>query len=156
MAVRRIIRVGPRPFVAFSIMLILLLLLPLFVGNRTHDWANAAEFAALFIGIVAVMCVVAARNKLVVTDEGIAYRFGIGPIRAIKFQDIAASIPGVPAEPEWPITLAIYDKVSEYPALWVPLKPWRHEDVSWLLSIRGLKVEPPTRELTKQSRRPTH
>jgi hypothetical protein len=154
MAVRRIIKVGPRPFIAFSIMLVLLLVLPLVIGIRTHNWATATQFAAVFIGLVAVMCLIVARNKLVVTDEGIAYRFGIGPIRAVNFRDIAASVPVVLAEPDWPITLAIYDNVSEWPALWVPLKPWRHEDVTWLLSIPELKIQAPTRGLTKQSRRP--
>ena len=154
MAVRRILKVGPRPFIAFSIMLVLLLILPLFIGIRTQRWGDAGQFAALFIGIVGMMCLIAARNKLVVTDEGIAYRFGIGAIRAIKFEDISASIPVVLAEPDWPITLAVYDTVNEYPALWVSLKPWRHEDVMWLLTIPELKVQPPTRGLTRRSKRP--
>jgi hypothetical protein len=61
MTAPRIIRVGPRPIIVFSVMLILLLILPLLIGIRTHDWANAAKFATVFIGIVALMCLIAAR-----------------------------------------------------------------------------------------------
>lgn len=90
------------------------------------------------------------REQLVVIDESIGYRIGYSPMRHIYFRDITTSVAIILAESDWPITLAIYGSHTRWPALWVPLKPWRQSDVQWLLTLPELNLEKPLRSVTKR------
>lgn len=148
---RRIIRPGPRPFIAGAIMFVLFaIVMLLLIGLRTGRWSDAAQCAGWLLAIGAVFFVIVAGNRLVVTDESIGYRIGFSAIRRIYFRDITTSVPVILAESEWPITLAIYGGDTRWPALWIPLKPWRLSDVQWLLTLPELKLEEPVRSLTKR------
>jgi len=151
---RRIIRTGPRPLIAAAIMLALLLTLPLYILITKGPSVDDAKLAASFIVIIGLFCLVVRRSRVTVTADSIEYQRGFGPVRRMYFRDIAASVPIVAAEPDWPITLAIYRDGSKWPAMFVPLKPWHRSDVTWLLRIPELKVQPPSRGLTKRSSQP--
>jgi hypothetical protein len=148
---RRIVRPGPRPFIAGSVIFIpLVVAMLLLVGLGTGRWGDAAQCAGSLFAIGALFFAIVARNRLVVTDKSIGYRIGFSPIRHIYFRDITTSVPIMLAESDWPITLAIYGADTTWPALWVPLKPWRQSDVEWLLSLRDLKLEKAIRCLSKR------
>ena len=147
----RIIRRGPRPFIAAGVISGLLLLLPLSTGLATGRWMDAGQFAFRLLGIMAVFCLIVSGNRVVVTNDCIGYRIGYIPIRRVHFRDIVASVPAVLAERDWPIALVVFREGRSLPAMVVPLKPWRLEDVKWLLSLPQLKVQPPITGLTMRS-----
>src|SRR5437867_1891334 len=106
---RRVIRPGPRPFIAGTIMFVpLAVAMFLLIGMRTQRWVDAAQCAGSLLAIMGIFFLIVSGNRLVVTDDSIGYRIGCSPIRRIYFRDIAASVPVILAESDWPVTLAIY------------------------------------------------
>lgn len=139
----RILKPGPRPFIAFGVMLALLLVLPLYTGIAKGQWTDAAQLAGWFLGTFAILCFFVSSTKLTVTGESIAFRRGLAASRRVDFRDITASVPLVLGERDWPVSLAIYCDDPKQPTLILPLKPFRQADVTQLLSMPELRVRQP-------------
>ena len=136
----RILRPGPRPFVAFSIMCGLLLCLPLLVGVKRGDWSDSAKMAVTIFALYGVLCFVISRNRIIVATDFIAVKPPFGPQQRVSFCDIKASVPAILAEPDHPISLAVYCGQKQ-PTLRIHLKLFRKADIAWLLSLPELKVK---------------
>jgi hypothetical protein len=138
---RRVLTPGPRPFIAFGILLGAIGLLLVSVGIAHGRGIGSLKALAPLAGLYAALCAGLLRSRIVVTDDAIGYRppFGIVEKR-IPFSDVAASVTSVLAEPEHPVTLRILTKPGRR-GIELRLKPFRQTDVAWLLSLPGLKVD---------------
>jgi hypothetical protein len=138
---RRVLRPGPRAFIAFAILFGAIALLLLGVGVAHGRGLRALDGIVWFAILYAVVCAGILRARIVVTRDAIAYRapFGIFE-RSVPFSQVTASTVSVLVEPEHPVTLEIFTD-RDAPALTVRLKAFRQSDVRWLLALHELKVE---------------
>ena len=146
----RVLKPGPRPFIAFSIMFGLLLCLPIFLAARTGKFVDAAKIASCFIGLYAVLCFGIRRGRIVVTDDFISFTPPFGGRQTVLFSDIQASFARVLAEPEHPVSLDLCadsgkrtedGQIVLAPLLSIGLKSFRQSDVAWLLSLPALRIQ---------------
>lgn len=137
----RTIRAGPRPFIALGIVFGIIIAGILFM-NMTGP-AHHSDFAIIgvFLSIYAGLSIGIWKTHLVVNEQSIILRPALGRETRILFEDIRESIPFVVAEPQHPVTLHIIGQKSSAPVLSIRLKPYREEDVAWLLQLPGLKVK---------------
>jgi hypothetical protein len=141
MPATRCLKPGPRPLIVFGIILGLLLLLPISIGITRGLWKEAAKIAGVQIGVFAVVGVSIGSVRIIVSGDSIAFRRGVGPLKRVLFRNISRSVPQVLLERDWPVSLKIYCGEDDQPVLSLPLKPFHHSDVTWLLSIPELKVQ---------------
>jgi hypothetical protein len=143
----RVLRPGPRPYVALGIVFALAAAIPLAVFTMRAMWADAAMAGASLLLVYGAICLALARSRIVVSPRGIAVRETLRRERAVPFDEIVASVPNVLGEPDHPVTLDVFTSdrqlAAEQPALTARIKPYRREDVQWLLALPGLKVTPP-------------
>jgi hypothetical protein len=64
----------------------------------------------------------------------------MGTFNEIMFNDITGSVAETFAETRHPVTLNIYVKNKQWPALSLLLKPYKQKDILWLLQLPQLKV----------------
>jgi hypothetical protein len=98
---------------------------------------EAAGLVLLLYGIISFNIW---RTRIVVSDYSIALQPAWGSVREVRFQDITVSVTEVLAEPEHPAALNIYGSNKQSPVLSLRLKPYRQQEVSWLLHLPALKV----------------
>ncbi len=142
----RILRPGPRPFVAFGILWLLVAAL-LFVVAAVYRRPFLPVLEALGY-LAAVFAAVLSSIYLQASEVGedhIAVRFRFGFGRRVAFREIALSRRRTLAEPRHPVLLDIYVPDPKRPArpvlkLRLRLKAYRPGDVAWLLSLPQLKV----------------
>lgn len=138
---KRILKPGPRPFIAFTVMFLLLLCLPAAIVITRDLWGEAGKLAACLFVIYGALCLVVRRARIIVSADSIAVQAAFGEQRRVFFRDITTSRAGVLAELEHPISLEVYCAGRQRPALQIGLKSFRRRDVAWLLSLPELKVE---------------
>ena len=80
------------------------------------------------------------RTRIMIGDHSISFQPAWGSLREVQFKDIARSVAVVLTEPQHPLALQIYGSDQQCPILSLRLKPYRREDVSWLLQLPALKV----------------
>jgi hypothetical protein len=137
----RILKPGPRPYVALGIILgavTLLATLPIVRAGKPWQAIKAAEGMLAVYGAV---CLAVSRQRVVVESDSVAFRELFKPTNRIRFADISKSIPRTVAEPEHPVALEIYTYNRKGPALRLRLKSFRQADVAWLVSIPELKIQ---------------
>lgn len=80
-------------------------------------------------------------NSLRVDSDGIEYTtYGVHKTR-VPFSEIGLSTVSILAEVDSPVSITIYSRDQESELLTIHLKIFRYEDVKWLLSNKGLKLE---------------
>ena len=141
MPTARCLKPGSRPLIVFGIMLALLLLLPLSIGIAKGLWKDAAKMAGVLVTVFGVVGISVGSARIIVSNDSIAFRRSLARSQRVLFRDISRSVPKIMLEHDWPISLAIYGGDGNQPMLTVPLKPFRHSDVTWLLSLPDLKVQ---------------
>jgi len=143
----RVLKPGPRAAIAFGILFGLFLAVAAFAYKPGANLVEglkgvlsvAAGFAALLVHIYLA--------RITMTDNYIEYRAGFGRTTRLAFSDIEHSSTRALAEPSHPLFLDIF-RASDHahhrtrPALRIRLKPFRTDDVKWLLSQPQLKVRP--------------
>ncbi len=136
----RIIKPGSRPIVAFGVMFGIIFVLPILIAVQ-GNWSVAVQIAGILILGYALLGAYALRQRILVSDDSIAFRTPLGRELRIPFSEIDISIAPVVAEPGHPVALEIYRNRNERPALKIPLKSFRHADVNWLLDLPQLKLQ---------------
>jgi len=139
---RRIIRPGPRPFIAAGIIFGSLMVgVSVLIWFRTGRWDEAGQCVFVFFVIGTAFCLFVGGNRIVVTDDYLDYRLNFIPQGRIYFQNVVASVPIMIAERDWPLRLAIFGRDPDRPDMVLLLKQWHKADVEWLLSLPQLKVQ---------------
>jgi hypothetical protein len=140
-AMTRTLKPGPRPFVAlgvvFGVLLCVLIAAALRGSADPSEVFKGAGFVLLLYGIISLNIW---RTRIVVSDYSIGLQPAWGSVREVRFQDITVSVAEVLAEPEHPVALNIYGSNKQWPVLSLRLKPYRQQEVSWLLQLPALKV----------------
>jgi hypothetical protein len=143
----RVLRPGPRPYIAIGIVLGLAAAIPLAVFMARAMWTDAMKAAAGALLVYGAICLALACCRITLTARGIAVRETLRRERSVRFDDIVASVPRVLGEPDHPVSLDVYTAAEPSgdgaPALRIRLKPYRQEDVRSLLALPALKVTAP-------------
>jgi hypothetical protein len=139
--VSRVLKPGSRPFIVFGIIFGLLLCGAILIGLTKHLWLDAAKMAACLLAVYAFLCFAIGWSRIVVSQERLCFRPALATFRCVQFRDVTASVPLILLELDHPAMLQIYSADSDEPALQIPLKSFRREDVSWLLSLPQLRVQ---------------
>ncbi len=137
----RVLRPGPRPFIAlgilFGVITVLLLGVALAHGRILQTFDAIVAVPVLY----AVLAAGLLRARIVVSDDALAWRPPFGLLeRSVAFSRVKVSNASVLAEPEHPVTLEIFAG-GRVPALTLRLKLFRQNDVAWLISLPQLKVD---------------
>jgi hypothetical protein len=139
----RIIKPGPRPFImlgaVFGVLLAVMTVSALSVPiSQSLETLKSIGFILFLFSIISFNVW---RTRIVISQNSILLQRLLGTVHEIKFKDITGSVAGSPAEPRQPVTLNIYVKDHQWPALSLLLKPYRQKDISWLLQLPELKVD---------------
>jgi hypothetical protein len=139
----RIIKPGPRPFImlgaVFGVLLAVMTVSALSVPiSQSLETLKSIGFILFLFSIISFNVW---RTRIVISQNSILLQRLLGTVHEIKFKDITGSVAGSHAEPRQPVTLNIYVKDNQWPALSLLLKPYRQKDVSWLLQLPELKVD---------------
>jgi hypothetical protein len=136
----KILKPGPRLFIALSIIFGLLLLLPLYLGLASGKWIDSAKMGGSIIALSVIVLGPIALVRVEVDEHEIRLRkYGVFKKRA-RFDLISHTYANVLAEKEWPLSLTIIGKDGNKEMMTINLKVLRKEDVSWLLSFTKLKI----------------
>jgi len=138
---RRTLKPGPRPFVAFAVMFACLSLVPAWSAIRSGNTIVWLEYSACMSALFGALCLAIAVARIVVDDEALNYSPMPWAAIRVRFDDVSASVPQILSEPDHPVSLAIYTNDVTRPELEVRLKAFRREDVEWLLSLPRLRVQ---------------
>lgn len=137
----RVLRPGPRPFIALGILFGMITVLLVGVGLAHGRVLQAWEPIVAFPVLYAVLAAGFLRARIVVGGDALAWRPPFGLLeQSVAFSRVTGSIASILAEPEHPVTLEIFTGKAA-PALTLRLKLFRQNDVAWLLSLPQLKVE---------------
>lgn len=140
MTMIRTIKPGPRPFVAvgivFGLMLFALATAALAGPAKPSELLKAGGF---LLALYAAISLSIWRPRLVVSAHSIALQPAFGRSKEVRVHDISGSVAEVLAEPDHPVALHIFGAGTRTPLMSLPLKPYRKEDVSWLLQLPGLR-----------------
>jgi hypothetical protein len=129
---------GPRPAVAFSVMLALLagiFFVAAPAGARLKSLTDIWKLAVVFLVVLGLIYSVQIR----VEEDGIAVIRGFWSRRAVRFGQISHSVPRIMGERNHPLWLDIYGEGASL-LLRVPLKALRQRDVDWLMSLNQLMI----------------
>jgi len=100
------------------------------------------ELIKIGLGLVilyAAVCFNVWQTYIIVSDNAITLKRALRSPQSVAFKDITRSIPQTLAEPAHPVALLIFRSQKRDPIV-VRLKPYRREDVAWLLSLSRLRV----------------
>ena len=137
----RILKPGPRPYIALGVVLgaiTLVGMLPVLQAGK--PWP-AMKAGGSMLALYGAVCLAISRQRVVIQSDSVAFKDPFKPTNLVRFSDISKSIARTLAEPEHPVGLDIFTHSAQKPALRLRLKPFRHADVVWLLSIPELKVQ---------------
>jgi hypothetical protein len=137
----RILRPGPRPYIALGIVLGAVTTLATFPLIRAGKPWPAIQAGGGTLVLYGVLCLAIARQRVVVQIDSLSFQELFKPTHRVKFGDISKSVARTLAEPEHPVALDIYTHNTRIPALRLRLKSFRQADVAWLVSIPELKVQ---------------
>jgi hypothetical protein len=133
----KIMRPGPRPFIAFGLISVVICVVVVSASLKIGDWHEliwALVFPA-FCFVPFAFC------ALEFDDSEIRLKnFGIVWKRA-RFDEIEVSRAQTLRENDWPLSITIFSKSDERVLMTVRLKIWRKSDVTWLLARPELKLE---------------
>lgn len=128
----KVFKPGPRPAIAFAIVLGLVAVLLLALGPAGSA-LEALKGVALLGAVVAVMLVNIYSSRIVLGDGYIAWKPGLLPERRMALAEIERAKVGVLAEPDHPVTLDLFSVRGERMRL--RLKAFRTGDVQQLLAV---------------------
>lgn len=137
----RILRPGPRPYIALGIVLgavALLGMLPVFGAGKPWQALQVGGGALIVYGGI---CLAISHQRVLVQSDCVAFQELFKPTVRVYFKDISKSVARTFAEPQHPVALDIYTQSKNRPALRLRLKSFRQADVAWLTSIPDLKVQ---------------
>lgn len=145
----RTLRPGPRPIFAFGILWLLIaaLLFAVAAAYRRPFFPvleGLGYLAAVFAAVVGSIYL----QRIVVDDDSVALGRPVIGLDRVHFRDIAFSRSVTIAERDHPVLLDIYVTDPKDPSdcvlkLRLRLKPYRRQDVAWLLKLPQLKVGAP-------------
>ena len=137
----RVLRPGPRPFIAIGILFGVITLLLLGVALAHGRGLQMFEGIVAVPLLYAVLAAGALRARIVISDDALAWRPPFGLLeQSVALSRITVSVASVLAEPEHPVMLEIFAG-GRVPALTLRLKLFRQNDVAWLISLPQLKVD---------------
>ncbi len=137
----RVLRPGPRPFIALGILFGVITVLLLGVALAHGRGLQTLEGIVAIPVIYAVLTAGVLRARIVVSDDALAWRPPFGLLEeSVAFSGVTVSNALVLAEAEHPVTLEIFAE-GKVPALTLRLKLFRQKDVAWLISLPQLKVD---------------
>src|SRR6185369_8743982 len=96
----RILKPGPRPIIAFSVMCGLLLCLPISLVVSKGMWIDAGQMTICILAVYGFLCFMVRGNRIDVTADSIESKSRLGIRQIAYFRDILVSIPEVLAEPD--------------------------------------------------------
>ncbi len=133
----KVFKPGPRPAIAFAIVLGILAVLLLALGPAGSALETlkglgllAAVFAAVLVNIYA--------SRIVIGDGYIAWKSGILPERRMALADIERAKIGVLAERDHPVMVELHSVQGE--RMRIRLKAFRKADVQQLLAVVERKL----------------
>jgi hypothetical protein len=145
----RIIKPGPRAYAAAFFILLMALALPFGCLLAYGEWLAALKaFGVLLAGSGLVVSGIS-RTRIVFSEDSIRLKYSIAPEQRVRFIDIFASRAQVLYEPNHPVCLHIFGDTGKrteegdvIPVLLLrlQLKPFRQQDVAWLLSQPEFRV----------------
>ena len=145
----RIIKPGPRAYVAAFFILLMALALPFGCVLAYGEWLAALKaFGVLLAGSGLVVFGIS-RTRIVFTEDSIRLKYSIALEQSVRFSDIFASRAQVLCEPNHPVCLDIFGDTGKrteegdvIPVLLLrlQLKSFRQNDIAWLLSQPELRV----------------
>jgi hypothetical protein len=131
------IRPGPRPFVVFGIISLVICGFVLSASLKNGDWHDiiwALLFPALCFAPFAFSTLEYDQTEIRLKNYGIVWK------RA-RFEDIGLSRAQTLAEKDWPLSITIFGKEDDRVLMTVRLKIWSKSDVTWLLARPELKLQ---------------
>ncbi len=138
----RTLKPGPRPFVALGVVFgaMIGVLIVAALGSPVDDAAETLKSAGFVVLLYGIISFNIWRTRIVVSDYSISLQRAWVRVREVRFKDITVSVAEVLAEPQHPVALNIYGSNKQWPVLSLRLKPYRQQDVSWLLQLPELKM----------------
>src|SRR5690349_3042894 len=128
----RVLKPGPRPAIAFAIVLGIVAVLLLALGPAGSA-LEALKGVALLGAVVGVVLVNIYSSRIVLGDGYIAWKPGLLPERRMAVAEIERAKIGVLAEPDHPATLDLFSVQGKRMRL--RLKAFRKSDVQELLAV---------------------
>jgi hypothetical protein len=136
----RILKPGPRPYVAVAIVLGVVAILAMCPVFRSGKPWQAIQVGAGMLVLYGAVCLAISCQRVVVDGDSVAFQELFKRTNRVHFSDISKSVARLVAEPEHPIALDIYTHDGKRPTLRLRLKPFRQADVAWLVEVPELKV----------------
>ena len=137
---KRTLRLAPRPFIAFALVLSPLFAILLWIwvtnGFRAQDLFLVIPFLLIYAGFSAVI----ASTRVSVNQDGLTVSSMMVFKNTVRFAEIDHCDLQILAERDHPIAAFVYRTGEDTPVLTVRLKPYRKEDVQWLISLPELKA----------------
>ena len=139
-AMRRTLRLSPRPFVVFALLLGPVEIWMLWSLAKMHFRTDMIIPSLLPIAVYAMILSFIASVRVTVDDDGIAVSQFYFLRSRFRWQEVAYSDVQLLAEKNHPWFMSIHPVDENERVVSLSLKPFRAEDVKWLCSIPELKA----------------